>query len=147
MNRTIKSVALALALLSPASVFALSSDAAPSGAEHRHHRGGGGRHFIEKISAHAQELGISQATLDSMKATFEAARPEMERLHQEVRQAHESGDQAKITAAHAAMKQRREALRAKIDGMLTEKQRTAIKELVGKGHPRRDRKQPAPSST
>jgi Spy/CpxP family protein refolding chaperone len=139
MNRTFKSIALALALLTPATVFAVSSDAAPTGAEHRHHRGGGGRHFIEKISAHAQELGISQATLDSMKATFEAARPEMEKLHQDLRQAHESGDQAKITAAHTAMQQRREALRTKIDGMLTEKQRTAIKELMGKGRHRPDK--------
>jgi Spy/CpxP family protein refolding chaperone len=146
MNRTFKSIALALALLSPATVFAVSSDTGTPRAEHRHHRGGGGRHFIEKISAHAQELGISQATLDSMKATFEAARPEMERLHQDLRQAHESGDQAKITAAHAAMKQRREALRTKIDGMLTEKQRTAIKEMMGKERHHRGPKA-APSST
>ena len=137
MNRTFKSIALALALLSPATVFAVSSDAGTPRTEHRHR--GGGRHFIEKISAHAQELGISQATLDSMKATFEAARPDFEKLHQEMRQAHESGDEARITAARAAMHARREAVRTKIDGMLTEKQRTAIKELMGKGRHRPDK--------
>src|SRR5436190_5973422 len=134
MNRTLKSIALALTLLSPASVFALNSGGAPAGAEHRHGRGG--RHFFEVISSHAQELGIAPATLDSMKAVFEAARPDFERLHQNLRQAHESGDEAKITAARTAMHERREALRTKIDGMLTEKQRTAIKELIGKGRHR-----------
>ena len=134
MNRTLKTVVLALTLLSPASVFALSSDGSPAHGEHR--RGGGGRHFIDVVTSHAQELGISTATLNTMKAAFEAARPDFERLHQEMRQAHESGDEAKITAARTAMHERREALRTKIDGLLTEKQRTAIKQLIGKGHHR-----------
>jgi Spy/CpxP family protein refolding chaperone len=138
MNRTLKSIALALTLLSPASVFALSSDGGPARAEHRHGRGG--HHFFEVIASHAQELGIAPATLDSMKAAFEAARPDFERLHQNLKQARDSGDEAKITAARTAMHERREALRTKIDGMLTEKQRTAIKELIGKGRHRHEGK-------
>jgi Spy/CpxP family protein refolding chaperone len=145
MNRTIKTVALALTLLSPVSVFAVSSDAGSAPAEHRHRRGGG-HHFIEKVTRHAQELGIAPATLESMKAAFEAARPDFERLHQQLRQAHESGDQAKIEAARTAMGERRKALRAKVDGLLTEQQRTKLKELMDK-HGRGRHEKPAPSST
>lgn len=141
MNRTFKSLALALALLSPASVFAGPPDTGSAPGEHRRHRGG--HRFYEVISQNADKLGITPATLAQIKAAFEAARPEAERLHQQMRLAHESGDQAKIEAARTAKKAHHEAMRAKIDGMLTEKQRAAIKELVGKDHPRHGKK-PAP---
>jgi len=143
MNRTFKSIALALALLSPASVFA-SSDDGPAAGEHRRHRGG--HRFYEVVSQNADKLGITPATLASIKAAFEAARPEAERLHQQMRQAHESGDQAQIEAARTAKHAHHQAMRAKIDGLLTEKQRAAIKELLGKDHPRRGKK-PVPSAS
>jgi Spy/CpxP family protein refolding chaperone len=129
MNRTLKSLVLAIALLAPASVFAASPDNGSPPGEHRgHHRGFRGIRMIEE---HAAELGIPQATVDKMKAAFEAARPDFERLRQDMQTARQSGDQAKIDAAGTAMRQRHEALRTQIDGLLTPEQKAAVKQFVG----------------
>jgi len=128
MNRTLKSLVLGLTLLSPASVFAAPPDASNNPAEHRgHHRG---FHMFRKIEAHATELGIAPATIDKMKAAFEAARPDLERLRQDVHQARQSDDEAKIAAAETALKTRHQALRAQIDGLLTDQQKAAIKGMM-----------------
>lgn len=142
MNHTLKTVVLALSLLGPASAFAGPSEGGRPAGEHRGRRGG--EHFLRVVTDHAKELGISDATLSSMKAAFEAARPEVERLHQQLRDAHQSGDEARIEAARTAMRQRHEALRAQVDGLLTEKQRAALKDLMHKEHPRHGDRKGAP---
>lgn len=139
MTRTFKTVLLGLALLVPAGAFATPSGSGPTPGEHRgHHRGG--RFFFEKIQAHAAELGIAPATLDQMKAAFDAARADFEKLHQQMRDARQSGDQAKIAAAGKAMQERHQALRAQIEGMLTDQQRAAIKQMMERHRQEREQK-------
>jgi hypothetical protein len=129
MNRTIKSLVLAMTLLAPASVFASSPDTGAKTGEHRgHHRGG--FFFIGKLERHASELGIPQATVDKMKATVEAARPDFQRLRQDLMAARQSGDLARMNAAENALLSRRQALRAQLHGMLSDQQRAAIKQLM-----------------
>jgi hypothetical protein len=128
MKRTLTSLILAAALSSPAAVFALSADGGIRSAEH--HRHGRGHHMLRLVTRHAQELGIEARTIESMKVAFESARPEFQRLHQQVQQARQSGDETKVAAAKEAMHQRRQALRTTIDGMLTDKQKAAIKQLM-----------------
>jgi len=129
MNRTLKSLVLAMTLLGPASAFASAPDAAPKAGEHRgHHRGG--FFFVGKIEQHASELGIPQATVDKMKAAVEAARPDFQRLRGDLRAAHQSGDLTKINAAESALLTQRQALRAQLDGMLNAQQKAAIRQMM-----------------
>jgi Spy/CpxP family protein refolding chaperone len=141
MTRTFKTVLLGLALLVPAGAFATPSSSGPTPGEHRgHHRGA---FFFHKIQAHAAELGIAPATLDQMKAAFDAARPDFQRLHQQVRDARQSGDQAKIAAAEKAMQDRHQALRAQIEGMLTDQQKAAIKQMMERHRQEREQQKSA----
>jgi len=127
MNRTLKSLVLAMTLLAPASVFAHPADpGAKTGEHHWHHRG----QFVQKIEQHAAELGIPQATVDKMKAAVEAARPDFQRLRQDAMAARQSDDLARLNAAETAMLTRRQTLRAQLHGMLTDQQRTAIKQMM-----------------
>jgi hypothetical protein len=129
MNRTLKSLVLSMSLLLPAGAFAASPDSAPKTGEHRgHHRGG--FHFIGKLERHASELGIPQATVDKMKATVAAARPDFQRLRQDLDQARQSGDLTRMNAAETAMLNRRQALRAQLDGMLNAQQKAAIRQMM-----------------
>jgi hypothetical protein len=118
--------------LSPAVAFALPSGAGPAEAEHRHHHRG--FHLYKVVAEHAQELGIAPATVESMKAAFQSARPDFERLHQGLQQARQSSDPAKIAAAQSALQDRHRALRAQIDGMLTDQQKAGIKQLMERHH-------------
>jgi Spy/CpxP family protein refolding chaperone len=130
MNRTLKSLVLAVSLVAPAGAFAATADNGAPAAEHAgHHRG---FHMYRKIADHASELGIPPATLEKMKGAFEAARPDFQRLRQDMQQARESGDQARITAAQNALRDRGQALRTQIEGLLTPEQKAAIKQFVGK---------------
>lgn len=137
MTRSMKAVVLAVVLAVPGLALAQPPEGRPHKGEHRgrHHRP-----LHEIAEAHAQELGIGAHTIAAMKAAAEAARPELARLHQAARQAHEAlrngtGDAAGAKAAHEAVRARREALRAQIDGMLTEQQRTRLEAMTGKGRP------------
>jgi Spy/CpxP family protein refolding chaperone len=71
------------------------------------HRGGMRMGMSERLTAHAQELGLTTQQLTAIKAAEDNARPELEKLHQ-------------------AMKARHEALRTQIDGILTADQRAKL---------------------
>jgi Spy/CpxP family protein refolding chaperone len=128
MNPTLKALVLAIAIATPASVFAATPDTATRTADHsEHHRG---FRVFKKIEANSKELGIAPATLEQMKAAFQAARPDFQRLRQDLEQARQSGDQARIASAQTAMRDRRHALRTQIDSLLTDQQRAAIKQMM-----------------
>ena len=103
----------------------------PTGGKGEHR----GRHRLSEVATrHAQELGISADTIAKMKAAEEAAKPELEQLHTAVRTAREKvaagGDRAQLETARQAMRTRHQALRAQLTGMLTEQQRTKLRELA-----------------
>jgi hypothetical protein len=112
----------------------------PAGARGEHR----GRHrfaLSERISRHAQELGIAPDTIARMKTAEDAAKPELDRLHLAVRAAREKvaagGDRAQLETARQAMRARHQALRTQLTAMLTEQQRTKLQELAGRhGHRR-----------
>lgn len=126
----------------------------PAGAKGEHR----GRHRLsEVVTRHAQELGVSADTIAKMKAAEEAAKPELERLRAAVRTAREKvaagGDRAQLDTARQAMHTRHQALREQLKGMLTEEQRTKLRELAFNrrgGHGRRGGPgpdKPAPTQT
>jgi Spy/CpxP family protein refolding chaperone len=100
-------------------------------------RGGKGHGSLsQRLTRHAQELGLTAQQLTAIQAADEATRPELEKLHQEVRAQRDAleagkGDVEKMKAAHHALHDRREALRTQIEGILTPEQRTKLKSMRG----------------
>ena len=94
-------------------------DAGRPGDEKAEHRGRRGPGLSAVATQHAQELGLSAQTVTRMKALEDAARPELEQLH-------------------AAIRARHEKLRNDTNALLTEQQRTKLRELArqqhGRGH-------------
>jgi Spy/CpxP family protein refolding chaperone len=74
------------------------------------HRGMGRMGMSERLTAHAQELGLTTQQLSAIKAAEDAAKPELEKLHQQLRARHE-------------------ALRTQIDGILTADQKAKLQAM------------------
>ncbi len=137
MKRMIRSIALACALSSPVTVWADQprtphGDGEPRGARCQP---------LEKLAqVHAQALGISDATIASMKGIHQAARPDMDKLREAVHKAHKAlrdgtGTESQLKTAHEAMHTRMEAVHSQIDGLLTPEQRAKLKEVAAKEGP------------
>jgi Spy/CpxP family protein refolding chaperone len=117
MSRTVKSLLLAGLLTTGAASTAVlvaradaPGDATAAVPGDRGPMGKHRRSMSERLSAKAQELGLSAQQLGAIKAAEDNARPELEKLQQ-------------------ALRARHEALRTQIDGILTADQRAKLKAM------------------